>query len=151
MRQSRSNHRGRVLGTWVGVLFGGLLLSAPSGAVPSMARQTGMACAGCHTVFPELTPFGRQFKLRGFTMGRARADRPFPANLPLAGVVQLSRTTTARRPPPDSEVLADDRKSIVQTVGLYYGGRITDRIGALVQYNYDGFEDTLAAEMVDIR
>jgi len=151
MRQSRSNHRGRVLGMWVGVVLGGLLLSAPSGAVPSMARQTGMVCAGCHTVFPELTPFGRQFKLRGFTMGRARADRPFPANLPLAGVVQLSRTTTARRPPPDSEVLADDRKSIVQTVGLYYGGRITDRIGALVQYNYDGFEDTLAAEMVDIR
>ena len=38
-------------------------LTTPSWAVPSFARQTGMACAACHTVFPELTPFGREFKL----------------------------------------------------------------------------------------
>ena len=35
-------------------------------AVPSFARQTGMACEACHTVFPELTPFGRAFKLNGY-------------------------------------------------------------------------------------
>jgi len=40
-------------------------LAAPVLAVPSFARQTGMACAACHTVFPELTPFGREFKLNG--------------------------------------------------------------------------------------
>src|ERR1700736_6345395 len=37
-------------------------------AVPSFARQTGMACAACHTVFPELTPFGREFKLNGYVV-----------------------------------------------------------------------------------
>jgi hypothetical protein len=40
----------------------------PSRAVPSFARQTGMACAACHTVFPELTPFGREFKLNGYVL-----------------------------------------------------------------------------------
>ena len=43
-------------------------LAAPSRAVPSFARQTGMACAACHTVFPELTPFGREFKLNGYVL-----------------------------------------------------------------------------------
>src|ERR1700722_11072241 len=42
--------------------------TAPSHAVPSFARQTGMACAACHTVFPELTPFGREFKLNGYVL-----------------------------------------------------------------------------------
>src|SRR5471032_1603714 len=43
-------------------------LTSPSSAVPSFARQTGMACAACHTVFPELTPFGREFKLNGYVL-----------------------------------------------------------------------------------
>jgi hypothetical protein len=43
-------------------------LPTPSWAVPSFARQTGMACAACHTVFPELTPFGREFKLNGYVL-----------------------------------------------------------------------------------
>ncbi len=42
--------------------------ATPSRAVPSFARQTGMACAACHTVFPELTPFGREFKLNGYVL-----------------------------------------------------------------------------------
>src|SRR6202050_3139973 len=41
---------------------------SPGWAVPSFARQTGMACAACHTVFPELTPFGREFKLNGYVL-----------------------------------------------------------------------------------
>ena len=48
-----------------------LLLLTPviSLAVPSFARQTGMNCVACHTSFPELTPFGREFKLNGYTLG----------------------------------------------------------------------------------
>ena len=52
-------------------LLGIALLCAmgmPCHAVPSYARQTGMACAACHTVFPELTPFGREFKLNGYVL-----------------------------------------------------------------------------------
>ena len=37
-------------------------------AVPSYARQTGLACEACHTVFPQLTPFGRVFKASGYTL-----------------------------------------------------------------------------------
>lgn len=46
-----------------------LLFSTPpeASSTPSFARQTGLSCATCHTVFPHLTPFGRDFKLHGYT------------------------------------------------------------------------------------
>jgi len=37
-------------------------------AVPSFARQAGVSCEACHTSYPELTPFGRLFKLNGYVM-----------------------------------------------------------------------------------
>ncbi len=38
-------------------------------ALPSFARQTGQPCGTCHTDFPGLTPYGRRFKLLGYTTG----------------------------------------------------------------------------------
>lgn len=43
-----------------------IVLSQPEAhAVPSYSRQTGLSCATCHFAPPELTPFGRKFKLGG--------------------------------------------------------------------------------------
>ena len=36
--------------------------------VPAFSRQTGLACSSCHYQFPQLTPFGRLFKLNGITI-----------------------------------------------------------------------------------
>jgi len=48
-----------------------LLLASiePARALPSYARQTGQPCGTCHTDFPALTPYGRRFKLLGYTTG----------------------------------------------------------------------------------
>src|ERR1700740_687621 len=44
-----------------------LLVSKPDAhAVPSYSRQTGLPCSTCHFAPPELTPFGRKFKLDGY-------------------------------------------------------------------------------------
>ena len=61
---------------WLLLVAGVLLLSGslPARAVPVFARQTGEACEACHVSFPELTPFGRMFKLNGFTFGGGRAS-----------------------------------------------------------------------------
>ena len=37
-------------------------------SLPSYARQTGLACSACHYQFLTLTPFGRKFKLNGYTL-----------------------------------------------------------------------------------
>src|SRR3569832_1901342 len=54
------------------VLLG--MWSFPSYALPAFARQTGQNCLACHAggQFPELTPFGRLFKLTCYA-GGARA------------------------------------------------------------------------------
>jgi hypothetical protein len=53
---------------------------APSAqALPSFARQTGQPCGACHTDFPALTPYGRRFKLLGYTTGGGQfRTTPFP-------------------------------------------------------------------------
>src|SRR5271155_4891833 len=38
----------------------------PVQALPSYARQTGQECAACHNGFPELTPYGRHSKRKGY-------------------------------------------------------------------------------------
>lgn len=53
-----------------------LLISAsPASALPAFARKYGMPCSACHTGWPQLSPFGQQFKDNGYQMGNER-DAP---------------------------------------------------------------------------
>jgi hypothetical protein len=122
-------------------------------AVPSFARQTGMPCDECHTVFPELTPFGRIFKLGGYVLSKTGKRYEFPP--PLAGMVQASYTDskglTSGVAPFDSTNRATDRMNLPQQLSLFYGGRIYDKIGAFVQGTYDGVSNKIFLDMTDIR
>ncbi len=44
-------------------------------ALPVFNRQTGQNCQACHAggQFPELTPYGRLFKLTGYTLGERQS------------------------------------------------------------------------------
>src|SRR5438128_1379801 len=63
-------------------------------AVPSFNRQTGQNCVACHAggQFPELTPYGRLFKLTGYTLG----ERAIP--LAAMGVVSYTKTHNTNDP-----------------------------------------------------
>src|SRR6476620_4135248 len=67
------------------------LHAASAWAMPSYARQTQQACTGCHVggFGPQLTPFGRQFKLSGYTL-KVGDD----TNLPLSAMLIASYTHT---------------------------------------------------------
>jgi hypothetical protein len=148
---------------WLGV---GLCLSltSPSWAVPSFARQTGMACAACHTVFPELTPFGREFKLNGYVLDNIKqvtgidtAERQTLAlNTlpPISLMAQISYTHT-QTALPDSAIsgaLAKDGDLLFpQQVSLFYAGKIADGLGAFIQLTYDGVGDSFGFDNTDIR
>lgn len=129
-----------------------LLTSAAAYAVPSFGRQTGQPCASCHTVFPELTPFGRQFKLRGYALGSQLDDKKFPFNLPLSASLIGSHTSIRDKQASDpGEDFPRAGKTILQTAAVYYAGKITDSSGAFVQYGWDGIERRWAIEMADVR
>src|SRR5258708_28643783 len=65
-------------------------------AVPSFTEQTGQRCGVCHVggLGPQLTPFGRKFKLEGYVM---RAGDKF--TLPIAGIVVDSFVKTQKDQP----------------------------------------------------
>src|ERR1700747_1469325 len=94
-------------------------------SLPLYARQTGQPCAACHTAFPELTPFGRRFKLGGYTMGGG--DSSFP----IAVMLQPAFTRTeVGQPGGAAPHFGPNNNFAMQEVSLFTGGRITDNIGA---------------------
>jgi hypothetical protein len=153
----------RGLGSVLG-LFLVCALPTPSEAVPSFARQTGMACAACHTVFPELTPFGREFKLNGYVLDNikqitgidtsARQTLAINSLPPISMNVEISYTHTGE-PLPDSAIkgaLAKDGDLLFpDQVSFFYAGKIADGLGAFIQLTYDGAEDHFGLDNTDIR
>ena len=127
-------------------------------AVPSFARQTGMECTACHTVFPELTPLGRSFKLGGYLMSTSKKAYEFPP--PLAGMAQVSFSHTDKKQPAGSiednwatRITSgqNDVLSIPQQLSIFYGGRVLYDVGAFVQGTFDGPSNSFFLDNTDIR
>lgn len=57
--------KGFVLGGIVGAL---LLVAADAEAIPAFARKYKVGCNVCHTIYPQLNRFGRDFRDNGFRM-----------------------------------------------------------------------------------
>ena len=147
------------LASVIGMFVSSLILFVPqtASAVPSFARQTGMACATCHTAFPELTPFGRSFKLGGYTLTltptvedkvKSQSDQlSLNTTPPLSVMVQTSLTSTKKAEPntQNSTVL------FPQQLSLFYAGRITPQIGSFIQFTYSGNDNAVAMDNSDIR
>lgn len=117
----------------------GMLLTAPTAhAVPAYARQTGQNCVACHVSFPELTPYGRWFKLSGYTIGTRQA-------LPLAAMAQVGVTTIKNNDDGSGGlVTVRNREPALNGASLFLAGKATDNLGAFAQwtfsetYNTDG-------------
>jgi hypothetical protein len=63
----RQSYPSAILLKAIAIIGLGVLCIPSAHAVPSYSRQTGLPCASCHYAPPELTPFGRTFKLEGYT------------------------------------------------------------------------------------
>ncbi len=106
-------------------------------AIPLFARQTGQNCVACHAggQFPELTPYGRKFKLTGYTMG-SRAE------VPLAVMGTVSATSVNSKTPGSGDPEADFPQNGVMhftTASVFAGGKITDNIGLFGQWTYNAY------------
>jgi hypothetical protein len=145
-------------------LLAGLLTAGTANAVPSYARQTGVACQGCHTVFPELTPFGRSFKLNAYQIDNLpqvqgiTQSKEYELLLnqvpPLSFMFQTSYTKT-KTALPDSVNPADSAQNgqllFPQQASLFYAGRIAPNLGAFVQITYDSASGAFALDNTELR
>jgi hypothetical protein len=134
------------------------LTPSESHAVPSFARQTGLSCTVCHTVWPQLTAFGRVFKLDGYNFSIESLSGPW--HPPIAGMFQASYTSLGDNkgvlskgvaPFDDSDDSATDKGNLPQQASVFYGGRIVSHLGALAQLTYDGTANDVALDNTDIR
>src|SRR6202158_4066077 len=131
----------------------------PVSAVPSYARQTGLACSGCHYAPPELNPAGRRFKLTGYVdraddtkvvksePGKKHAALDLLASLPLSVMLDASFTST-KSPIPTTQ---NGNFEFPQDVSLFLSGAWTSNIGSFVQITYDTQDDHLTSDNTDIR
>jgi hypothetical protein len=106
-----------------------ILLPLDAQALPAFARQTGQNCVACHAggQFPELTPYGRMFKMTGYTIG----ERTVPVSV--MGVVNYANIAN---PPAGT---AKNAEVVFATGSLFLAGKVTDNIGAFTQITYDNF------------
>jgi hypothetical protein len=144
--------------------------NSPAQALPSFARQTGQPCGTCHTDFPALTPYGRRFKLLGYTTGGgefrttpfssqagrdARAEyekmmgyvKALPPStktedekewvppVSMMAIVGFTHTQADLAPPTDPYKPNDN--VVLSPVSGFWGGAITDNIGAFAQVTYN--------------
>jgi hypothetical protein len=116
-------------------------------AVPSFAVQTGQPCQACHVggFGPQLTPFGRNFKLNGYT------SRSAGFTLPVSAMVVASYTSTAKAPPPPpTPGFATNDNFAVDQVGLFIAGGV-GHIGGFIQTTYDGVSRSFHWDNLDVR
>ncbi len=126
----------------------GPISTKPASAIPAFAEQTGQKCAACHVggFGPQLTPFGRAFKIGGYTL------RTKPFNLPFSAMVVASDTSTRRRlPAPAADGFATNNNLALDQVSLFLGGGVGSHFGGFVQTTYDGIGKAWSWDNLDLR
>jgi hypothetical protein len=120
----------------------------PAKAVPSYARQTGQPCATCHVgaFGPQLTKFGREFKMNGYVWNNGKD------HVPLAAMLQASLTrTSADQPGGAAPGFAPNNNPAIDQTSLFISGRLLDSVGSFIQITYDGIAKQLHWDNLDVR
>ncbi len=124
--------------------------------IPSFSRQTGLACNVCHTAFPMLTAFGRQFKLNAYTLTGLQTigptettPSPLKINLipPVSTMLQTSFTQTSKAQPGTQ----NGNVEFPQELSVFFGEAISPRMGTFIQITYDATEGSVGIDNIDLR
>ncbi len=125
-------------------------------AIPSYARQTTLSCNSCHITFPRLNPFGRLFKLNGYTLtgiksiessGQNNPALKLTSFMPMSAALQASRTWIGEAVPGQKGAVSE----FPQALSFYVAGEITPHIGTFIQVTYSDQRGSFGWDMVDVR
>ena len=130
------------------VLFGtALAFHRPAQAVPAFAQQTGRNCAACHVggFGPQLTQFGREFKLGGYTL---RMQKSVP--LSAMAVASYVHTKRAQDEPPTEDAKRNNNASFDEG-SVFLAGGVGSHLGGFAQITYSGPDKAWAWDNLDLR
>lgn len=108
-------------------------------ALPSFARQTGQRCSACHVGgnWPQLTPWGRYFKLSGYTAGEAFVGKNGFRYAPIGGFGQVGATWANQ--PNNSQgqpVISPNGSPEAYQITGEAGTKLSDFAGMFYEYQY---------------
>lgn len=138
----------------IGAALGlGLLgLTGTAQALPNFASQTGQPCVACHvgSFGPQLTPFGRAFKIGGYT---DQGGDGIASRIPLSAMLLTSFNNTATAYPDTTQPRGFGRNSnfAMDQGSLFLAGRIADWSGGFVQATYSGIAKSFHLDQIDVR
>jgi len=138
----------RYTGLVVPILLLAAGIAGPAEAVPSFARQTGQECPACHVSWPELTPYGRYFKLTGSTIGKSAITSDGFQYVPMAVMLQGSVTNTKNNNMVDpatgdtTTVNQRNNSAVFSGGSLFLASRLNDYFGGFVQWTYNNLATT---------
>ncbi|HWI29741.1 MAG TPA: hypothetical protein VN668_22385 [Stellaceae bacterium] len=150
----------------IGVVGAFFVAAAPASATPGFARQTGLACEACHTVFPELTPFGRLFKFNGYVFSnvgqlqdinvKKESTLALPQVAPIAVQLQASNTTLGHSIPDTGTPAVTDlsqknQAQFPQALSIFYTGKISDNLGAFLQLTWTPDGNSVGIDNSELR
>lgn len=127
--------------------------------VPAFSRQTGLACSACHFQFPQLTPFGRLFKLNGYTMTALTTIKAHLADttrgetlallpIPPVSAMMVASVTATRDAIPGTQ---NGSASFPQQASIFFAGAVSPHVGIFSQFTYAAAGGAVGIDNVDIR
>jgi hypothetical protein len=124
--------------------------AGPAAAVPSFSEQTGQPCTTCHVggFGPQLTPFGRAFKIEGYTQSGGDG---WASKIPLSAMVQSSFTSTQQGQSPAPQHYNTNSNPSLDQISVFVAGRISDYSGGFVQLSWSGVTNTSHLDNTDLR
>jgi hypothetical protein len=136
----------------------GLCFASQAGlvhAVPSFARQTGLSCNVCHRNPPELTAFGRNFKLKGYSLSSMGAnekvgtatDLHLSKFMPVSAMILLSNTAFISNQPGTQ----NNASGFPQQASVFFAGSFASHFGGLAQITYTHANDHFSMDNTDLR
>ena len=121
------------------ILLASVFVATRANAVPAFAQQTANRTTRHIGGFgPQLTPFGRAFKIGGYTQ---TGGEGLASKIPLSAFVISSFTNTqAGQPGGAAPHFGDNNNAAFDQVSVFLAGRITDYAGAFVQSTDSGID-----------
>jgi len=125
------------------------LAAGKAEALPAFAVQTGQHCTACHVggFGPQLTPFGREFKLEGYTL---RSGNEF--TLPVSAMAVASYLNTAKDVAfPPAQGFGNNNNVALDKLSVFLAGGDGNHFGGLAEATYFGVGDAFAWDVLDLR
>lgn len=109
-----------------------VLFPTTTEAIPAFARKTNMACSTCHTAWPALNAFGRQYKEHGYRIGHLEPPaKTITKDLKWNQSLPVSVMLVAR--PYDKKKSGKTLNRSIHEVELMVGGPMGDKMSGFFE------------------